>query len=236
MMAAARWIKERCVKRDVTMYLRDILTRAFESRLILQFRLALPMLGLGGLDRSLADQLFDSFDRDGSGTVEYKELQRQLKPKAVAGLQKARSAPRLDEATLVGEDEYKQAVAAQDQAKKRLARIQKELLRAASTSALHEKREQKRRDGEATRRRLDQLVGRDYARALASTPAADEVEVRKLSVLFRKAMDMLFPGPAEQRLWYKLFTRIDEDKSGRISFQEMGAHGMQPTALPFVQP
>ena len=183
-----------------------------------EFRLALPMLGLQGMDRSMADDLFDSFDRDGSGTVEYCEISRSLRPKP-SFLPKVRSAPQI----LVGggSEDYKVALAAQQAAKKRLVKIQKELLRAASTSALKQAKEEKAKVGLATRRTTDVMVGADLAKLLAATTPASEAEVRALAIVFHKTMQSMFPGPAEQRLWYKLFLFMDEDKSGRISYHEL---------------
>jgi Ca2+-binding EF-hand superfamily protein len=43
-----------------------------------EFRKALPMLGLK-VDRSVAEELFDSFDADGSGEIDYKELHHHLR-------------------------------------------------------------------------------------------------------------------------------------------------------------
>ena len=44
-----------------------------------EFRRALPMLGLKGVPAADADALFDSLDPDGSGEIEYKELNKLLR-------------------------------------------------------------------------------------------------------------------------------------------------------------
>ena len=43
-----------------------------------EFRKALPMLGLK-VDRAVVEELFDSFDEDGSGEIDYKELNKHLR-------------------------------------------------------------------------------------------------------------------------------------------------------------
>ena len=48
-----------------------------------EFRQAMPALGLN-VDRSHADALFDSFDPDGSGTIEYHELNKLLRKQGPA--------------------------------------------------------------------------------------------------------------------------------------------------------
>ena len=44
-----------------------------------EFRRALPMLGIK-LAREDAEELFASFDEDGSGEIDYKELNKHLRP------------------------------------------------------------------------------------------------------------------------------------------------------------
>ena len=184
-----------------------------------EFRLALPMLGLGGVDKAMADELFDTFDRDGSGSVEYCEISRSLRPKPTGFLPKVKSAPQMIFGG--GEEEYKVALAAQDAAKKRLVKMQKELLRAASTAALQQTKEDKLRVGRETRLATDAMMALDQKKMLAATPPASETEVRQLAAIFHKTLQTMFPGPAEQRLWYKLFVQMDEDKSGRITYNEL---------------
>ena len=43
-----------------------------------EFRRVLPMLGLK-VERDVAEQLFESFDADGSGEIDYKELHHHLR-------------------------------------------------------------------------------------------------------------------------------------------------------------
>lgn len=186
-----------------------------------EFRLALPMIGLQGLPPAVADELFGTFDKDKSGTVDYSEISRALRPKPVPGvIRKTRSHPRLQGGLMTGEQDYKHAMAAQLQAQKRLARIQKELMRAASTSALEAKREEKRLAAMAIKRTTEELVGRGHFGAFEDGPPASDIEVSALAMMFHKCLGSLFPGPTEQRSWFKLFHLIDEDRSGRISFLE----------------
>ena len=190
-----------------------------------EFRLALPMLGLK-VEKQVMDDLFDSFDKDGSGTVEYKELQRQLRPKidpqaeAKRRLLKAKSMPKLP--SISGKKEFEDATAAEQAARKRLARIQKDLLRAASTSALKEQTEQRRMNNKMQRHQMDVWAGRALNARLKMndvTPMND-TEVAAIAILFHKQMDAIFPDPAE-RVWYKLYSYMDDDKNGHISFKEL---------------
>ena len=192
-----------------------------------EFRRAMPLLGLK-VDKADADALFDSFDRDLSGTVEYGELQKQLKPKPLPVLPKVRSLPRLPEVEplLSGAEEYKQAIAAEQAAKRRLARIQKELMRSASESAIRARKEQKLLEARAVRHETVELktAGLQMANLGADIPPATEDEVKELATRFHKQMRTLFGGPAfevSRGMWYKLYLQMDEDKSGRITYDEL---------------
>ena len=72
-----------------------------------EFRLALPMLGLVGCPANVADELFDSFDKDGGGSVDYDELSRALRPKPMGGIYKARSLESFELEQTGGAEEYK---------------------------------------------------------------------------------------------------------------------------------
>ena len=59
-----------------------------------EFHKATLMLGLRA-SRAAIDRLFDEFDKDGGGTIEYKELHKMLRRRLDdAGLKKARAARR----------------------------------------------------------------------------------------------------------------------------------------------
>ena len=198
-----------------------------------EFRRAMPMLGLQ-VAAADADALFDSFDADKGGTLEYGEISKQLKPRRPAGfLPKVKSAPRLGGASgsgasplRSGADEYKDALAAEQAAKRRLARIQKELMRSVSTSAIEARKEENLLVGRQVRDTTTGLrwggdAGRQFAAKIANTSPASDEEVRELALLFYKQMKSIFGGPSEQRLWYKLYLFMDTDRSGRISFDEL---------------
>ena len=189
-----------------------------------EFRRAMPLLGLK-VDRADADALFDSFEGDQSGSVDYGELQRQLKPKPT-GLPKVRSAPNLARAAppksdKTGAEEYQAAVAAEQAAKRRLARIQKELMKSASESAIRAQKEQKLADARAVRHTTEEMKrdgqGMGAYDAEDNTPAASEVEVTELAIRLHRQMSSLF-GQGQQRMWYKLYLIMDEDRSGRITY------------------
>lgn len=183
-----------------------------------EFRRALPILGLQ-ISKADADALFDSFDSDKGGTIDFTELSKQLKPK-VSILPKVKSAPKLTAPpSFKGAEQYKEALAAELAAKRRLTRIQKQLVRAASMSALQEQKEKNRLEGLAVRQTMDKLIGRDVAARLANATPASDVEVKALASIFREKMIKLFAGASPS--WMKLFTFVDEDRSGRISLGEL---------------
>ena len=187
-----------------------------------EFRLALPMLGLVGCPANVADELFDSFDKDGGGSVDYDELSRALRPKPMGGIYKARSLESFELEQTGGAEEYKRVMEEQMAAKKELVRLQRELTRRASESALQEAKRTKLEVGRATRRAIKaELIGLDAARDLADAEPASEEEVRDLAKRFHNSMMTLFPVKAESRLWYKLFLYMDKDRSGTISYPEM---------------
>lgn len=180
-----------------------------------EFRRALPILGLD-ISKEDADALFDTLDGDLSGTVEFNELSKKLKPK-VSVLPKAMSAPKLTAPpSFTGAEQFKEALAAEQAAKRRLARIQKQLVRAASMSSLQEQKEKNRLEGLAVRQNYKQLVGLEITEKFAGTAAANDEEVLGLSMMLHEKMHKTFLEPS----WIKLFTWMDDDRSGRITFDE----------------
>ena len=71
---------------------------------------------------------------------------------------------------------------------------------------------------------------------MAGVQPASEEELRELAVSFNQQMTVLF-GSAS---WYKLFSSMDQDKSGRVTYvefhgmvrSEASGLGLQPAQLP----
>ena len=192
-----------------------------------EFSRVLPMIGLADISEEDAKALFGSFDCDASGAIDYGELSRQLRPQAVV-LPSVRSAPQLGGTSQQGSPsreggiaELKAALEAEHAAKKQMARIQRELLRVKSTSAILAQQEAKRAAHAASKVEIDRLIGRDVAAKLAAVAPASDEEVQALAERFHRALRQIFPGPAEARAWYKLFSYMDEDRSGRITYDEL---------------
>ena len=180
-----------------------------------EFRKGLSILGLD-ISKEDANALFDTLDADGGGTLEFNEMSKKLKPKAPT-LPKVKSAPKLTVPPVFnGAERYKEALAAEQAAKRRLARIQKQLVRAASMASLQEQRQKNRLEVMAQRQAMDRLVGRDVTDRFADVVPADDEEVTALALMCHEKMGKVFVSPS----WIKLFTWMDEDRSGRISYGE----------------
>ena len=179
-----------------------------------EFRQCMSVLGLSDVTREDIDALFDTFDSDRSGSIDYRELSKRLRPPV--GISRASSLPRLTDDSRGGAQAYKDALAAEVAAKRRLTRVQKELLRAASSASLEQKREERRLAKVAMKVEIDQRLGRDVsARLAAGTPASDDEVVEGARLVYKRMLAM-FPGAS----WYKLFS-LANDGSGRITYGEL---------------
>lgn len=190
-----------------------------------EFRRALPCLGLK-VPKADADALFDSFDSDLGGTLDYNELHRAIKRKS--GNQPSppprkhmrKSTELLDLASTTPlKGDWKQAVQEEAEARKRLLRLQKELERTLQASAREEYREERRAVVAAQRSEMARAVGSDITEKFAHVETASKEEMRQLSVRFNvRMLDIL--GPSKEQEWYKIFKAVDTDSSGRISYEE----------------
>ena len=163
------------------------------------------MLGLK-IPREEADGLFDTFDRDLSGTIEYSELSKLCRQRAPLRSKHSTQQLNGDEQERSCAIVYAGAIAAEKAAKQRLARIQRMLLRTSSASALQAQREENRLAVASVRQDIDRRVGRDLTAKLAQVAAAGEDDVIWLAKCFNRSMGDIYRGPSEQRSWYKLFT------------------------------
>ena len=133
------------------------------------------------------------------------------------------SSDALGESELLASEQLSLAVEAEMQAQEHLrrirAKVQRELRKASSMSALNSVREKKLEMAKAMRKDLDVRVGRDITERIRSeelAPATEE-EVKKLSTLFNKQLEAYHP---DARNFFVLFKAIDIDGSRRISFNE----------------
>ena len=72
--------------------------------------------------------------------------------------------------------------------------------------------------GQAARKEMDQHVGRDMNEKFAGIDAASDDEATALSVIINGCLN---DQPEHMRDWFKMFSAIDADGSGRISFLEL---------------
>ena len=74
------------------------------------------------------------------------------------------------------------------------------------------------REGAAARKEMDAHVGRDMNEKFAGIDAASDDEATALSVIINGCLN---DQPEHMRDWFKMFSAIDADGSGRISFLEL---------------
>ena len=117
------------------------------------------------------------------------------------------------------------------ESKRRLARLQREMTSAKSESALQTVREKKRALAQSLRTEMDGLT-----KALHGIEPAGADECRAVAARMHKRMCELSPDPSA-RGWFRLFKRMDDDGSGRVSYaelEELVRHELQlpPSQLP----
>ena len=128
------------------------------------------------------------------------------------------------EEEVMASEQLSVAVNAEMQAQEHLrrvrARVQRELRRAASLSAIQKAKEDKLEMSRKIRADMDKKVGRDLIKQIAASdipPASDE-EIKKMSELLNKMLEMYHP---DARNFFALFKHIDVDGSRRVSFNEL---------------
>ena len=188
-----------------------------------EFRRALPCLGLR-VERADADALFDSFDVDKSGTIDYKELHKAIKHQSLAASpvksprRPQRKAPDTLSSTAPLMGNWRQAVQEEEAARKKLLRLQKELENKMMAQAREAYKEQQRAGVTAMRADMAKRIGTDLTAKLADVAPASKEDVFKLSTMFNVQMIEILNGKQE---WFLLFKAVDTDRSGRISYDEL---------------
>ena len=164
-----------------------------------EFRRALPLLGLR-LEKKDADDFFDSFDRDLSGEVDYRELHSQLRLR-VSDRQSTKRSKRLSPekravgASLVGGPNNSVAAEAEiaergmhsalqkaeAEARQKLIRVQRELARVASQSARANIRRNNRAVVVEVQQDIKQRIGEDLSSKFKNVRVATDEEVQDLA-------------------------------------------------------
>ena len=161
-----------------------------------EFRRALPLLGLR-LEKKDSDDFFDSFDRDLSGELDYRELHAQLRLR-VSDRQSTKRSKRLSpEKRAVGASLVGAAVAveaeiaergmhnalqkAEAEARQKLIRVQRELARVTSQSARAKIRRNNRALVVEVQQDIKQRIGSDLSSKFKNVRAATDEEVQDLA-------------------------------------------------------
>ena len=195
-----------------------------------------PALGLR-VDSDVSAALYAELDADGSGSIEYRELRKQLRhvpsqPRngegddgeasgthRAAPVARARGEPHALSAAQV-EALRRQVAERQHElhlARRRLVKAQR-TARRRSLATIQEARGRERLQ-HAAALRADQRarVGTQYLASIRRVAVAEEEEVEALSSAFNAQLEWITGG----REWFKLFRKVDDDASGRISYREL---------------
>lgn len=147
-----------------------------------------------------------------------------LLPALGAGSSAITSTVEIDSSELLASEQLSVAVSAEMQAAEHLrrvrARVQRELRKSSSMSALQGVRNKKLAAANAMRQDMNQRIGKDLTAAIMSddVPRATDEEVRKFSELLNKQLERFHP---DARNFFVLFKHIDVDGSRRISYREL---------------
>ena len=193
-----------------------------------QFNAQIAFLELDPAKRSWY-KLFKFMDSDGSGRVTYEEVRDMVRSEA-GGLRLGED--KLPEVRLQSlwralDDDSSGYITV-----KEFGTFMKKGEAAASGPGWKERRTARNRSGaEEMTQKLNQ-----ERNAMAGVQPASEEELRELAVSFNQQMTVLF-GSAS---WYKLFSSMDQDKSGRVTYvefhgmvrSEASGLGLQPAQLP----
>lgn len=114
------------------------------------------------------------------------------------------------------------ANAAEFEAKKRVAELKRQLERERTRYGMQRARHNKLQEAATYRRQLDKLTGRDTSHLIKDKghAKASEEEVLWMSQFLNKMMVRVFASPTE-RSWFNLFCRMDDDRTGRITYNEL---------------
>ena len=168
-----------------------------------EFRKALSGLGVGRDQREEVHRLFDSFDHDSSGEVDYNELHKILRDRAA-----------IDDSLLPGgagltvTDSKNDVPLRQESGSKRRASLVTSRLEPVSVKPMQEQ--------------LRAILKYHQARVIDLFKDWDEDGSKQIDrEEFRKALASLGVGKQQQSEVYRLFDAFDRDKSGSLDYNEL---------------
>lgn len=164
------------------------------------------MLGVQ-VDRAQADELFDTFDDDGSGSIEYGEMSKKMREHnkrmlaAAGGVRRLRkSSSRRSVGEGVSYESVREAAAEELEARRALMKVQRLYRLAEHEEAMANIRKQKEASGSSVRKETDERVGRDLTARIMAVPMATREEQAELAEQLHTALD--------GRAWYQLFKEV----------------------------
>lgn len=114
---------------------------------------------------------------------------------------------------------YKAAQDNELEMKRRVASLQRQVQHARARMALEAVESRNRHSAISLREDLNKRCGRELSLRLQNIQPASEDEVWDMAQLLNDRMAQIFLDP-NSREWFRLFSHIDDDKSGRISYKE----------------
>ena len=117
------------------------------------------------------------------------------------------------------------ANAAEFEAKKRVAELKRQLERERTRYSMDSARHNKLHEAAMYRRTLDQLTGKDVTHKIKAKghAKASEEAVLEMSRFLNRMMSRVFADPSK-RSWFNLFCAMDDDRTGRITYNELHAY------------
>lgn len=116
-------------------------------------------------------------------------------------------------------DDHRAALESEKEMRRQVAQLQRQVTHARARMALEAVERRNHASAEEKKADIDRRSGREIAIALAQVQPADPDSVIDMSERLNQQMDYLFRDP-QSRGWFRLFSHMDDDKSGRISYRE----------------
>ena len=178
-----------------------------------EFRKALAALGVGKQERSEVHKLFDSFDRDSSGEIDYNELHKMLREHAAID-----KALRPGAAGVIVTESKNERPLRHEAGRKRRASLVSSQLQPASVKPIQEQ--------------LRAILKHNQARVIDLFSDWDEDGSKAIDrEEFRKAMGSLGVPKEQQAEVYRLFDSFDRDRSGSLDYEELNEMLREHVAL-----